>query len=144
MVRPIKSHTSARRAKLLSAVCLLVAVGAAAVGAHAWLSPTAPRRPPAEQKEEQIEAELVTATPDGFDPAEITRPKGSFYLVVDNLAGLPELNLRLTGEAGHSLHEARVPRGQADWTALLDLNPGTYVLREAEHPGWECRITVTP
>jgi hypothetical protein len=117
-----------------------MALGVASVGAHAWLG----RSPSAQKKDRRVEAELITATPDGFDPGEITRPKGSFHLVVDNLAGLPELELRLTREAGHSLREVRVPRGQADWAALLDLEPGAYVLREAAHPGWSCRITVTP
>lgn len=91
-----------------------------------------------------VEAELITAGPDGFQPSEITRPKGRFYLVVDNLSESPALDLRLSREAGNSLHEVRVPRGQADWTELLDLAPGTYVLREAAHPDWECRLVVTP
>lgn len=143
MAHPAAPRASARRAKLLSVLCLLVAISALSVGAHAWLSRTA--SPPASQKKEgRVEAELVTATPDGFEPSTITRPKGHFYLVVDNLTELPELELRITREAGHSLQEVRVQRGQADWAGLLDLGPGTYVLREAAHPDWECRITVTP
>lgn len=136
-------RASALRAKLLSAVCLLVAVCVLGVGAHVWLRPAA-SRPPAEKKEGRVETELVTVTSDGFDPAEISRPKGRFYLAADNLTELPELTLRLTRETGHSAHEARVPEGQADWAGLLDLEPGTYVLREATHPEWTCRITVTP
>lgn len=102
------------------------------------------RAAPLDAKDESLKVELVTAGPEGFDPAEVTRPKGRFYLVVDNLSELPALDLRLTREAGHTLHEVRVPRGQADWAGLLDLKPGTYVLREDAHPGWACRITVTP
>ena len=93
---------------------------------------------------ESLKVELVTVRPDGFDPAEITRPRGRFYLVVDNLSELTALDLRLTRETGHSVHEVRVPRGQADWTGMLTLQPGTYVLREAAHPEWACRISVTP
>lgn len=137
----ITHRVRAGRAGLLAAFCLLVALGATSVGAYAWLNQ--PGSQPAQKKEARVEVEVITAGPEGFSPAEITRPKGRFYLVVDNVAELPALELQLTREAGHSLREQRVPRGQADWAEALDLEPGTYVLREAAHPDWVCRITVT-
>lgn len=143
MLPPITRPAPARGATILSLVCLLVAVCAAAVGAHAWLSPAA-ARPPAEEKEARVETELVTITPTGFDPAEITRPQGRFILKVDNRGGLEEVTLQLDGLRGGREREVRVRRTALDWRDLLDLRPGAYVLREAGHPGWACRITITP
>jgi hypothetical protein len=79
----------------------------------------------------------------GFEPKEINRPKGQFLLVVHNRSGVEEVNLRLDHEAGNRLHEVRVGRDRLDWRAPLDLHPGQYVLTEAGHPGWICRINVT-
>lgn len=122
----------------------------AAGAAHALLdrgqpaAAAAPRSHPAAGAGRGVETELITVGPDGFEPSEFTRPKGRVYLVVDNMTDLPALDLRLAREAGNSLHEVRVPRGQADWTELLDLTPGTYVLRETTHPDWTCRLVITP
>jgi hypothetical protein len=38
-----------------------------------------------------MEAELITVTPNGFEPLEINRPKGSFLLMVQNRSGLPDV-----------------------------------------------------
>jgi hypothetical protein len=91
----------------------------------------------------KLEAELVTIRPHGFEPKEITRPKGRFILAVDNRSGLEEVNLRLDQVAGNRLHQVRVPREHLDWSEVFDLHPGNYVLTEANHPNWVCRITIT-
>ena len=41
----------------------------------------------------QLETELVTITPTGFQPGEITRSQGRFMLAVDNRSGLDEVDL---------------------------------------------------
>jgi hypothetical protein len=91
----------------------------------------------------KIEAELITITPRGFEPAEITRSKGRFLLAVDNRSGLDEVTLRLDRVAGNRLREVNVPRKELDWSEAFDLNPGQYVLSEANHPQWICRLTIT-
>ena len=93
--------------------------------------------------QDKIEAELITIRPAGFDPTEITRPPGRFTLAVNNLSGLPELDLMLDREAGARQHEGRLPRGQLGWKKTVDLPPGTYTLTEVNHPSWVCRITIT-
>ena len=120
-----------------AAGAVLVLRGGVQPSAGAATRPAAGARP-------GVEAELITVGPDGFEPSRLTRPKGRVYLVVDNMTDLPAIDLRLAREAGNSLHEVRIPRGQADWTGLLNLTPGTYVLREAAHPDWTCRLDVTP
>ena len=90
-----------------------------------------------------MEAEGITIRPTGFEPAEIKRDIGEFFLVVHNRSWLGEVELRLDQEAGNRLHDVRVRREKLDWGSPLDLHPGRYVLTEANHPGWACHIIVT-
>ena len=136
-------------------VVALVALSAIAAGARNWLTPrpsAVTPAPPAHaysspqqgaHKRSQMEAEIITITPRGFEPAEITRPKGAFILVVDNRSDLEEVNFRLGREAGDRLKEVRAPREHPDWDEVVDLTPGSYVLTEADHPDWLCRINIT-
>ncbi len=90
-----------------------------------------------------METEIVTLRPSGFEPKEIKRPKGSFLLVVINRSRLAAIHLLLDDETGSRDREARVPREKTAWRNLIDLNPGRYLLKEADHPEWFCRITIT-
>jgi hypothetical protein len=87
---------------------------------------------------------LITITPGGFNTTEITSPPIPFFLLIENRSGLSELSLRLDRLAGNRLRQASVGREQPDWSDLLDLTPGSYVLSEANHSDWNCRITITP
>lgn len=128
----------------LAAVCLL------AVGAKAWLSArpsTAPAVRPAQEDApngEESEVENVALLPSGFEPTEIMRPHGKFLLMVSNRTGLAEVEWHLGREAGETLQEVRMPEGSLRSKQYEDLPPGTYVLTEATHPDWVCRITITP
>lgn len=108
----------------------------------------APRLPPSSsskptQKPVRIETEIITVLPHGFEPAEITRPRGRFILMVDNRSGLEEVSLQLDREAGARLLAAQVHRSRPDWDDVFDLPPGNYILTEANHSEWGCRITIT-
>jgi len=91
----------------------------------------------------RVETELITITQRGFEPAVITRPKGPVFLLVNNKTGLEEPALRLDRVTGGKLHEAKVHKKKRVWAELFDLNPGQYVLTEANNPAWICRITIT-
>jgi len=91
-----------------------------------------------------MEAELITVTSHGFEPSEINRPKESFLLMVQNRSGLPDVAIQLNREAGPNLRALQLPREQPNWDDVIDLEPGGYVLTEADHPSWSCRITITP
>lgn len=93
--------------------------------------------------QDRIEAELITIRPNGFNPLEITRPKGRFILAFTNHSGVHDLDLKLDREAGNRIHEVRMPRGRLAGKKTVDLPPGSYILTEANHPDWVCRITVT-
>lgn len=96
---------------------------------------------------EPITAETLTLTPAGFFPREFKHPKGRFILVVNNRTGESEINLTLSRDKGNKVLEkqkdAKVLRRQPDWNDIVDLAPGDYVLTEASHPKWECRMTIT-
>lgn len=94
-------------------------------------------------KTRDIEAEVINIYYYGFMPREITRPQGSFFLMVDDLSGLPGTRLQLNRETGSPVRQMEIRREEPDWSGELDLEPGQYVLRETDHPGWACRITIT-
>jgi hypothetical protein len=143
-----------RRAEMLWSFVALASLAAAALAVkhlpapRAALSPAAQSQtatlstsPAAGQSAPQVER--VTIRPTGFDPAEITRREGRFILAVDNRSGLRELTLRLADGDGHPLREVRVPREQLGWRLALEARAGSYVLTEAGHPDWVCRVTIT-
>lgn len=95
-----------------------------------------------QHKDHQIESELITLTTRGFEPVEITRPAGKFILMVDNRSE-EEMNFRLARETGESLHDIRSSREERDWSEIMDLKPGKYVLTERDRPDLSCSITIT-
>lgn len=152
-------HPLVTKLKSLVLTCLLLASGAAAVGARAWLLPTgadftptglrstvAAARPVTRAGgggQEVPQTELVTVTPTGFDPAELTRPAGRFILAVENRSGLQEITLVLRDAGGREVLRERVEREQLDWSGTLELTAGTYLLSEEGHPGWAGRLILT-
>jgi hypothetical protein len=154
------SPTFSRRFRSISIPLLIVAliliIGLTA-SAWVWLAPATKAELPTTNaqtiphpvserdiKQERVETELITIRSSGFEPVEITRPKGRVFFEVDNRSGLSEINLLLDSEHGNRLHQARVRREQLDWHQELDLRPGRYLLTEANHPDWVCQITITP
>lgn len=88
--------------------------------------------------------EMISVGPEGFQPAELTRPSGRFLLAVNNRSGLEEVSLQLIREDGKVMHQARVNRKQPNWRSIVNLPAGTYRLTETSHADWVCRIVVTP
>ena len=93
--------------------------------------------------QDRIEAELITILPTGFEPAEIRRPAGKFLLAIDNRSGLTEVNVRLLRLVGRSTQELRIRRERPDLRKVVDLEPGAYLLTEANHPDWIGRLIIT-
>ena len=86
---------------------------------------------------------LITITPGGFDVGQITSPAVPFFLLVENRSGLDEVSLLLDRVAGARLRQVTVEQEQLDWSDLLDLSPGEYVLSEGSHPNWICHVTIS-
>lgn len=87
----------------------------------------------------------MTFLPLGFEPSAITRPKGSFLLIVENRSGLDALDFTLYRRVGNNRQEVSKPtkKKKLDWSDAFDLSPGEYELRETGYPNRFCAITIT-
>src|SRR5688572_29048227 len=94
---PITRHVPT---KVLLALAALASLAGLAVAAGAWRAPAAPETPgvspgAAETRPSGAQGDTgvglpvvrVTIRPSGFDPAEVTLPRGRFMLAVDNRTG---------------------------------------------------------
>jgi hypothetical protein len=91
-----------------------------------------------------LNVELVTIKPYGFEPEELKLSKGRFLLAIDNRSRQREVSLQLTSLATSVKSQVtQMAKGNVNWNRLLDLQPGEYVLTEANHPQWTCKITIT-
>jgi hypothetical protein len=95
-------------------------------------------------KKERLGYALVTLTRFGFEPTEITRRGGRFFLVIENRSEVRNLTLRLDPEHGNRLIEITQPNDQLDWVEEMKLPPGRYRISTADQPDWSCWLTVTP
>ena len=136
---PLLGHS--QRLRLFLSI-LLVLVSGALILAHF-------RRAPSEAAtmvqgpQAALQAELITVTPTGFEPAELTRPKGRFLFAIDNQSGLDEVEFYFERETGGRVNVPLSRRGKIAWREIVDLTPGTYILRATNDESWRCRITIT-
>lgn len=96
------------------------------------------------QGRSRLQAELIALRPTGFEPAEITRPKGVFLLAVDNRTGTDDDLTFIVGRVnGAREREVKQVGRRIRWRTVMDLDPGDYALRVVEHPEWICHIAIT-
>lgn len=105
------------------------------------LSAGMPQQRPTPSK---LEAEVIVLRERGFEPAEITRPAGPFFLAVDTRIGANKADLVLSRLTGGQVREQKLPPGKRAWREQVDLPPGKYVLTVADRPNAVCAITITP
>lgn len=86
---------------------------------------------------------LTTLHSSGFAPTEITHAAGRFRIVIENRSEVKQLDLRLDEEESGRWREEHAIGEIQGWIARVELEPGTYTIKEAHHPGWVCRLTVT-
>jgi hypothetical protein len=156
-MKPAKLLSAIKFKSTISLVALAILLSMA-LSTRAWLAPAlnAAARPSVNDfpqyaaplmalegsTSQQLEAERFTIRATGFEPGEISRPAGRFLLAVENRSGLKELVLRLSNESGKLLREVRITGKQPDWNDIIDAPGGNYILTEANHPDWACRITI--
>jgi len=95
-------------------------------------------------RSEGIQVELIMVRSNGFEPTQVTRPKGPVVFAVVNRSGLSDLTFALSKEHGNRVHDFRHRQHLLDTRELMDLSPGEYILSEQSHPTWACHLTVTP
>lgn len=101
--------------------------------------------PQSDTRRDRVEAEVITILPTGFQPSQITRPRGRFLLLIDNRSDADDLTFRLDSLAGEKLREMRQTKEQKIVRQLEDLPPGEFLLTAAGgFEKWVCRITITP
>lgn len=94
------------------------------------------------KSDHDLEAEVITILPSGFEPRELSRPAGRFVLMFDNESGLQSLEFRLERAGMPRITELRLNR-KTESTKLLNLPPGEYQVTEANHPEWTLNLTIT-
>ena len=139
---PLSSLTlQSQRLRLVSSVLFLLVSGALIL-AHFKRAPSETATM-VQGPETPIQAELITVTPTGFEPSELTRPKRKFLLAIDNQSGLDEVEFYFERENAGRVNVPLSRRGKIAWREIVDLTPGTYVLRATNDESWRCRITIT-
>jgi len=121
---------------------LLLLISGALIVAHFKRAPSV-EAAMVQDPEAPVQAELITVTPTGFEPVQITRPKGRFLLAIDNQSGLDEVGFYFEREAGGRLNVPLSRRGKLAWREIINLTPGTYILRSTNDESWRCRLTIT-
>ena len=130
-----------QRLRLFFAILLLLVSGILIL-AHFKRAPTEAATL-AQDPQAPVQTELITLTSTGFEPAELTRTKGRFQLAIDNRSGLDEVEFYFEREAGGRVNVPLSRRGKLAWREIVDLTPGTYILRSANEASWRCRLTIT-
>jgi hypothetical protein len=134
---------------LLTATLAIVSAATHLVGKNKRRPPIMTSRAPnadlpgRTRKVAQMESELITVTPQGFEPREITRPNGAFLLMIDNRSGLTTIQPQLKSTTLVRLLDITLPREEPDWSQVVNLQPGIYLLTESNHPTWVFRLTIT-
>jgi hypothetical protein len=130
------SPISSPRRSLLAAIAI-VAVGVLFVTLASWRGGSTDNSQPAE-------IELITLRPAGFEPSEITRPKGAFVLFLDDRSGKDKSSLVLQRVNGERLRSINLERKKSNWNDVFDLTPGTYILQDGSNSELRCQITILP
>ncbi len=130
-----------QRLRLVFAILLLLVSGAL-IFAH-FKRATSEAATMVQGRQAPVQAELITVTPTGFEPSELTRSKGRFLLAIDNQTGLDEVEFYFERETAGRVNVPLSRRGKLAWREIVDLTPGTYLLRATNDESWRCRITIT-
>ncbi|MCU1268640.1 MAG: hypothetical protein JWM21_4958 [Acidobacteria bacterium] len=95
----------------------------------------------AEAPKQRIEGEVIVLNWTGFEPREISRSAGPFLLLISNYSHLPVATLVLERE-GKAIRSILLAENKRHWSDTVDLPSGTYILREATHSNWYCKINL--
>lgn len=149
-IRTVLSHRIGKAALGLTIIfgVLAVATASRAVferrASPVAASPNEPVRSSVQRTPPPVPAHVLVLRPMGFEPAEVSWPKERFFLAVENHSNVNDITLLLDREVGGRVKEVNLKMRKQRAAGIFDLPPGNYVLTVADHPGWVCRITITP
>ena len=92
---------------------------------------------------DKMEVELITLRASGFEPLEITRPKGPFILLVEDRSGKEHSSFTLQHVKGQQVRDVNTDRMKFEWHDVINVPPGDYLLISA-NSGSTCHITILP
>lgn len=101
-----------------------------------------PSSPAPVAKAGRLEVEVVTITPEGFEPQQIVRPPGRFILAVRNQSGIDSLTVQLETEQRGKVREKALPLETPYWREVINVPPGKYIFTEVNHPEWILSLTI--
>jgi hypothetical protein len=102
-----------------------------------------PSPAPRASTNDPLEVENIILTRFGFEPNSITRSSTKFLLSVENRSPVGDIELHLDRVAGLRLNQQQVAKERPDWRDFFTLEPGDYVLSEASHSDWVCKLKIT-
>ena len=142
---PTPTKARSRRLTVLLSLFLLLTSGVLVFARWNHARSFQPDTPsPTQQISDRLEIELVTLRPYGFEPNEITRPKGSFVLFVEDRSGKSGSSLKLQRVKGELVRGVNTSRMKSDWQDVINLPTGEYILMDDSQPEAHCRITILP
>jgi hypothetical protein len=97
---------------------------------------------PQGKKDQRLEIEDVTITPEGFEPQELERTAGPFILSVTNQSGVDALNIRIETEQHERFREKTLPLLTPYWRERIDPPRGKYIITEENHPEWTLTVII--
>ena len=91
----------------------------------------------------QGEVEVIRLLRHGFEPAEISRPRGPFLLVIKSYDHEGDHAFD-AGASDHGLLPATILRDQERWSGLVDLAAGDHILQDHGRAERHLKITIRP
>lgn len=126
-------------ALIASAVVSLLLI---TVRGHSGRSVTGPVLTPQGNKDQKLEIEAVTITPEGFEPQQLERPAGPFILAVTNQSGFDALNVRIETKQHDRFSEKTLPLETPYWRERINPPSGKYIITEEHHPEWMLTLII--
>jgi|GEM_PF-2033417 len=121
---------------------LVVSVLLITVSGHSSKKVTGSVLTPQGKKDQKLEIEAVTITPEGFEPQQLERTAGPFILSVTNQSGVDALNVRIETEQHDRFREKTLPLITPYWRERIDPPKGKYIITEENHPEWTLTLII--
>src|ERR1700750_637125 len=122
--------------------CIVVSVLLLTVSGHSSKKVTGPVLTPQGKKDQKLEIEAVTITPEGFDPQQLERTAGPFILSVTNQSGVDALNVRIETEQHERFREKSLPLVTPYWRERIAPPRGKDIIPEENHPEWTLTLII--